>query len=174
MSIWDKAKGILGLVAPMIGTAVGGPLGGIAGRELASALGLAPDAPDDAIAAAVMGATPEQLTAIKQAEIAFQTRMRELDIDLERLHQQDRDSARQREIATHDKTPAILAYLVTAGFFGVLGYQLIYGVPAHGGEALLVMLGALGGAWASVISYFFGSSVGSKQKSAELTAMGRR
>lgn len=112
-------------------------------------------------------ADPALLAQFQQAVISHEAEMY-------RVEAADRSNARQREIATNDKTPAILAYLVTAGFFVVLGYQLIFGVPQHGGEALLVMLGALGSAWAGVIAYYFGSSVGSKQKSAELTALSRK
>lgn len=112
-------------------------------------------------------ADPALLVQFQQAVMAH-------DAEMYRIDAADRDSARQREVTTGDKTPAILAYLVTAGFFGVLGYMLVYGAPAHGGEALLVTIGSLGTAWIAIIGYYFGSSAGSKAKSAELTAMGRR
>jgi hypothetical protein len=111
----------------------------------------------------------DALVKIKAAEQAFQVRMRELDIDLERVHQADRDGARQREAGTGDTlTPRMLAIGITVGFFGVLGWLLTQGKPETGGDALLVMLGALGGAWASVVAYYFGSSAGSREKTALL------
>jgi hypothetical protein len=129
-----------------------------------------PDGTETEIAQAIGNGGHEVLAKLKEAELAFTTRMRELDIDVEKIHQADRAAAREREAKTGDTfTPRALALFVTSGFFGVLGYLLIEGKPETGGDALLVMLGALGGAWASIISYYFGSSAGSADKTALLS-----
>ena len=117
-------------------------------------------------------ATPDQLLALKQAEQDFAVKMRELDIDLERIANEDRDSARNREVTTKDWTPRILAGLITVGYFGALFYMLRNGLPQHGGsEAMLVMLGTLGTAWGGVVAYYFGSSAGSKEKTEAMNRM---
>ncbi len=101
--------------------------------------------------------------------------MRELDIDLERIASEDRDSARNREIKTKDWTPKILAGGITVGYFGVLFYMLTHGLPTTGGsEAMLVMLGTLGTAFGGVMAYYFGSSAGSKEKTEALNRMAHK
>ena len=156
-------KSALKAVAPTLATAVLGPLGGMAVQAIGTALGI--DKPtQDAIKQSLVGMSPEQAASLKQAEIAFQTRLKELEIDLERINAEDRASARSREVAVRDYVPGILAIGVTGGFFGILTWMLHYGVPREGGDALLVMLGALGTAWTAIVSYYFGSSAGSAAK----------
>ena len=155
-------------VAPSIATAVGGPLAGMATKMISEALLGKPDGTEAELVEAAAKATPEQLLALKQAEQDFAIKMRELDIDLERIANEDRNSARNREIKTKDLTPRFLAAAVTFGFFGVLSWMIANGLPANGGEAMLVMLGTLGTAWGAIISYYFGSSAGSREKTDQL------
>lgn len=158
-------RSIVGAVAPGLATALGGPLAGAAVAALSAKLLGREDGSEADVAAAVAAGGPDALLAIRQADIVFATRMRELDIDIARLHQADRADARGREAATRDHwTPRALAAGVTLGFFGVLAWMLAYGFPAQGGEALLVMTGALGSAWGAIVTYYFGSSAGSQEK----------
>lgn len=163
---WKK---IVATVAPALGTALGGPLGGVAVAAVSDALLGKPQGSEGEIVAALTAGGPDALLKLKQADQAFAQKMAELDLDLERIHQADRASARERETKAGDSwTPRLLAGLVTLGFFGVLAWLLAFGKPDAGGDALLVMLGALGGAWASIISYYFGSSAGSAAKTSLL------
>lgn len=162
-------------VAPSIASAVGGPLAGMATRAISEALLGKPDGTEQELENAVASATPEQLLALKKAEQEFAVKMRELDIDLERISNEDRDSARNREVSLRDWTPRVLAGLITVGYFGVLFWMLRFGLPSTGSsEALLVMLGALGTAWGGVVAYYFGSSAGSKEKTEAMNRMVRK
>jgi len=171
----DKAKSIIAAVAPTVGTALGGPFGALAGVVVQKALGVEkpndPGAADSAVNAALLTGDPEVLLKLKQAEADFTARMAELGLKPEQLANDDRASARAREVAVKDHTPAYLAYAVTVGFFGTLAFLLWNGKPAVGGDALLVMLGSLGTAWAGIIAYYFGSSAGSKDKTAALAGL---
>lgn len=161
----DQLLNIVKTVAPSIATAMGGPLAGMAVRTLSETLLGKPDGTPEELAEAAKSATPDQLLALKNAENNFKLEMKKLDVDLEKISAGDRDSARQMAIQTKDWTPRALAGAITVGFFGVLLYMLMYGLPpAGGGEAMLVMLGTLGTAWGAVISFYFGSSAGSRAK----------
>jgi hypothetical protein len=86
-----------------------------------------------------------------------------------RVEAEDRANARARETATGDQaTPRMLAGVMVAGFFLVLAWLLAFGMPAQGGEALLVLLGALSSGVAAVLSYYFGSSSSSNIKNSTI------
>lgn len=171
----DKILNLVRTVAPSIASAVGGPLAGMATKAISEALLGKPDGTEAELLQAAERATPEQLLALKKAENDFAVQMRELDIDLERIANDDRNSARNREVKTKDWTPRILAALITVGYFGALFYMLSNGLPQHGGsEAMLVMLGTLGTAWGGVVAYYFGSSAGSREKNDTITQMMKR
>jgi hypothetical protein len=169
MTLGTKALQVLKTVAPIIGTAIGGPFGAIAGTLLSKALGSDP-ADDKSAETALLAATPEQLLAVKKAENDFNVQMQQLGVQEEQLQYADVASARARDAAVKDWVPAALSVLITSGFFGVLSYMLVNGTPKlAGGEAFLVMLGSLGTAWTAVVGFYFGSSVGA-QKNAETIA----
>lgn len=164
--------GLLSSVAPSIATALGGPLAGMGTKALISALGLNDGAGESEIAAAMASATPDQLLALKKADQEFAVRMKELDIDLEKINAADRSSAREMQVQTRSYVPAVLAVLVTLGFFGILGYMMGWGLPKNApNDALLIMLGALGTSWGAVVQFYFGSSMGSARKDEALASM---
>ncbi len=169
---WTDILKILTTVAPALAATAIGPLGPIAVSALESALGLQPSgdlpARQDAVAAAIAGASPETLLALKKADQDFQVRMTELGFaDAEaiaKLAGDDRASARAREQTVRDSTPKILAFLVTIGFFSLLFFMAFRSVPESSKDILNIMAGTLGGAFIAIISYFYGSSQGSERK----------
>jgi hypothetical protein len=122
------------------------------------------DASESDVSAALMSATPEQLQKLKETDATFKLKMKELDIDLEKIAAGDRDSARNMQMHTNDWIPRAMALMVTFGFFGILTWLLTKGVPPTGSETLIYMLGALGTAWTGIVQFYFGSSAGSKAK----------
>jgi len=174
MDLLKQFGPLLGQVAPTIATALGGPLAGIAVKTLSSVLLGHENGSEEDVSAAITSATPDQLAALKKIDADFKAHMKELDIDLERIAAGDRDSARQMQTATKDWVPKVLAVVITLGFFGILIWMLLNGMPKTGTEALLMMLGALGTAWTGVVNFYYGSSAGSKQKTDALTSMGEK
>ncbi len=170
---WSDILPVLGKLAPTIAAAAGGPLAGTAVSAIENALGLPKSSSDlatrqDDVAAAIAGATPEQLLALKKADNDFQIQMAELDFkdaeSIAALNVQDRSSARAREATLKDWTPRALAAAVTTGFFTVLLYMLRHDLPTTTQSTLNLMLGSLGTAWIGIINYYFGSSSGSAAK----------
>jgi len=159
MSDW---KNIIGAIAPTIATALGGPLAGMAVKAVSAAVLGKPDGTDEELLQAINN--PEALLKIKEADNAFKKQMVDAGVNLEKIAQEDRSSARQREVQTQDPTVKRLAYLYTAGYFGSLWAVWQYGMPVDMKDILIGLLGVLTAAQATIMTYYFGSSAGSAAK----------
>lgn len=152
---FDKIKSIIGAVAPTIGSALGGPLGGAAVQAVAQVLGVDPQQPKQ-IEQALQQATPEQLAEIKKAELAFEARMKELDVDVFALETKDIQHARVAHKG--DWTPRVIA-LLCVFFFGGYIFSVTFMPPEANSEAVInLVLGYLGGVVSAIVSFYFGAS----------------
>lgn len=161
-------KTIVKSVAPMIGTALGGPLGGLAVSAIGEALGVDDNTVEN-VKTAVMGASPEQLLALKQEENRFSEHMAELGYkDIESLNNiaaSDRASARSMAVATGDIwTPRLLAALVVMAWCLVQWFLLHHVIEPSMRELIARVLGTLDSALTLVLAFYFGSSSGSRSK----------
>lgn len=150
-------------IAPVIGQALLGPLGGAAAGFIADKLGVKEktvEAVTEALNSNKLSA--DDIASLKLAEIEFQKFLKQNNIDLFALETKDKQSARDAMAATKSLTPSILTYLITVGFFGILTYMMTDHYQSS--EPLLVMLGSLGTAWTAAVSFWFGSSHGSQSK----------
>ena len=153
-------------IAPTAATLLGGPLAGMAVDALGKAIGL-PEATKEQVKDALTSGTlnVDQMAAIKQAEADLVLKVKELDIDMEKVHAGDRASARDMAAKTGDIwTPRIIA-LVVFIVWGAVNWKLFNGtISGDMRELVARALGTLDGTLLAVVYYYFGSSSGSKDK----------
>ncbi len=145
-------------VAPGLATVVAGPMGGMAVKMIADKLGV--PANEKAIEAHLK-AHPED--AAKLAEI-----------DLQKMQMQagEMQNARQRELdLVNSAAPLInklvtpvLALGVTLLTFLLFAVIIFVDVNPMSKDILIYILGVLSAALTQILSYYFGSSLGSKEK----------
>lgn len=186
---FDWKKLVAG-IAPAIGTALGGPLVGVAVSQLGSALLGDPDASEADVAATLASGrlTGDQVVALKAADNAFAVRMKELDIDVMRINQAGdaaliADTADARHVFGKDDNIFLLGCIILGGFAVLMGLEL-YGLfslmtgKADVDPGVLTACGTLIGTITGyvaanaqqVVSFFYGSSKGSKDSGAQLGA----
>jgi hypothetical protein len=167
--MFSSLKKIVGTISPLLGGALGGPLGGLAGSMIQKALGV--DSEEAAIS--MLESDPESLLKIKELETNFETKMRELGIDEQRIHAEDRQSA--RDMAKVDMSAQkMLSALFVGGYFLIFISVLSgYLTPQEGMKDMaLILLGVLAGEVPRIMAFWFGSSLGSKEKTAVMAKNG--
>jgi hypothetical protein len=97
-------------------------------------------------------------------------------VALERVDSDDRANARGREVALHDWTTRALALAIITLFAVQMFLLTRHAIPAENRDAANQLLGILYVAVTVVLSYYFGSSAGSRTKDAVLgrVAEGKR
>ena len=157
--------GWLKSLAPLIGSAVGGPLGGAAATFLADKLGVESktiEAVTDALSADPL--TPAQVVNIRLAELDFKRFLETNQIDLARLGVANTQGARDMQTAVRSRTPDVLSILIVLGFFSILTLMLMGLLRVSDQQALLILLGSLSAGFGAVLNFWFGSSSGSQKK----------
>jgi hypothetical protein len=158
---------ILKTMAPGLATLVAGPMGGMAVKAIASKFGV-----ED---------TLEAVTNAIQSDPEAAMKLREIDLKEIEAHAKDRDSARNREtaIATSDKAPMLNKLVTPVLALGVVGLSFVLftilifvDVKPEAKDILIYILGVLSAAVTQILSYYFGSSQGSKDKSDEAKLKG--
>ena len=160
----DDWKQLLKTVAPMVGTALGGPFGGVAASFIADKLGIDTKTVDAVTKVLSDGKmTPEQISQIKMAELDMQRFMADHSIKEQQLAVENQKSARDMQTATRAWTPAVLTYMLTVGFFGILAAMFRF-PEVKESAPLMIMLGSLGTAWTGACAFWFGTTHGSQSK----------
>jgi hypothetical protein len=162
-------KTALGKVAPMIGTAIGGPFGGMAASAALSLLDIEAEKGNEEsqLEEALATMTPEQAIKLKMAEKNWIATMKELDLKEQDLHAKDRDSARKMQMSTHSWVVPTLAIITVVGFFAVVALILTGKVPLDSTLTGFV-LGAVSSKAEQIYNFFYGSSKGSKDKTMQM------
>ena len=147
-------KGVIGAVAPTLGTALAGPLGGTAAQAISAVLGCKND--PKSISTAMQNATPEQLAEIKKAELDFEAQMKKMDVDIFALETADVQDARKAHKG--DWTPKVFGLISLAGFLSYIFLVTIQPPDANSEAVINLVLGYFGGVISAIVSYFYGCS----------------
>mgnify|MGYP000952915022 CR=1 FL=1 len=156
--------------APAIGGALlgpGGAAGGLAVKTIASIFGVSEAEATPEKLEAIINADPEAALKLRQGDWNFQCEMRKLENEELALRLSDIASARQRQ-TEHEKVTGktdiniyILAWLVVAGFFVLLGMMMVVAMPQSNVGPVNQLFGAVATGFIMVLTYFFGSSLSS-------------
>ena len=163
----DTLISLLKGVAPVLATAVAGPAGGAAVGWIASKLGI----PDDTI---------EGVTAALTGNPEMTMKLKELDLEYAKLEAADRDSARQAyaAVATSENAtkldkavvPLLALGTVTLAFL-FIGILIFIDVASDQQQMIIFALGFITSSAGQVLSFYFGSSQGSKDKTKEIEGL---
>lgn len=156
-------------IAPTVVSAVAGPLGGAAVMALGEIFGIS-EPTQDKIKSVIEsgGMDGEQLSRLKELEMKLKAEEAERGFKYAELEYKDRDSARQREVATGDKVNRNLAYFIIAAFVAMVGSTLS-GFTVVDSALAGTLIGYMSAKAEQILSYYFGSTA-SGQRKTELLA----
>lgn len=173
---WSKVANFVKKIAPVLGTAIGGPAGTLAGGAIsliASAFGVEDTENPGAIYNAI-SSDPDAVVKLRQIELDNKTDLEKIALQRDQAYLVDVQSARTREVEVVKATGKkdinlyLLAWTVVAGFFGSIALLTFAPLPDSSSQAIFLLCGALIAGFGSVMHYFFGTNKSSGDKTALL------
>jgi len=164
--------GTIGKIAPTVASAFLGPLGGAAVSAIGELLGISEPTQDKIKAAIENGSlTGEQISAIKQLEMKYKSEEAERGFRYTELEFKDRADARKANVdGGTQKYLFWLSLVLLAVTLSVEGTVLFNGVPDTVPQLTVGrILGLMDSVALMVLSYWYGTSSGSAQKTALLS-----
>ena len=154
--MWETVKKLIGSAAPTLGTVLGGPVGGVAGTLIASALGVedTPEAIENELRL-----NPDAILKIKKLE-------KDERVQTLNAYYKDKDSARKREVSIQvsrdwlvRNTGSIIALFSVMSAFIMDGY-LVHMVQSglEVNSMFTLIAGAVSTRAVQVLSFYFGDS----------------
>ena len=178
---WKDIAGTVAKAAPLLGGALGGPVGaGIGGLValISSAFGLTPAETTPEKISQLLATDPEATIKIAELEANNKIELQKfvlmqscLALQEKQAELADTDSARKRETAVVQATGKLdinlylLAWTIVLGFFGLTALLMYVKLPMGQTEVIFMLFGGLVSGFSTVLGYFFGSSRGSLIKS---------
>ena len=170
---WKDISSTIGKIAPALGALLAIPTGGASmaiGEAIAAVLGS--DSTPEAVAAAVAN-NPDAALKLQAMENDHKQVMERLSLEKFQTEVADRGTARSREVEINktessswlSKNVSSLLAIGCLVLTFLMFYQVLYKTidPAKQ-EIVVYILGALSAISTQIISYYFGSSMGSKAK----------
>lgn len=159
--------------APLLGSALAGPQGAAVGQLIAAKFGGRWE--DASSLHTLIQNDPEAQIKLKQIEADHEVELQRLTLQAATQQLQDtladRASARQREVTTagipsaqRDRTPAMLAYLLTLGLFAVILALLWVPLPGENAHVIWGLVSSLATVWVGAMGYYHGSSLGASAR----------
>ncbi len=152
--MWDQVKNIVGQAAPMVGTLLGGPSGGVIGSLISSVLGVQ-DSPE-AILKELME-NPEALLKIVEFQSNNAKRLQELALDQYAKQMEDTQQARE-EHADH-WMPSFLTLILCAMVTGMFCTLMWATIPKSYEQLIMMIAGQVMGAFSTAIVYWLGATM---------------
>ncbi len=110
----------------------------------------------------VIGANPETMLKIKQANNAFKIKMRELDIELETAELKNQEQAReQHKTSIMPSVVTVGMTLIVAGLFYALFAKIL---PDNNRDVFYLLTGQASALWGASITYWVGTTRSSHDK----------
>jgi len=163
---WKKT---IASLAPTVASALLGPLGGAAVSALGGVFGL-DNATEDTLKQAIIGGNmpPEAIAKLKELELKYQADEQERGFKYAELAFKDRDSARQANVSGGtQKMLFVMSVILLCITLGAELLVLFNGYPDDKIPEMVVgrILGLMDAVAMMVMSYWYGTTSGSHQKS---------